>query len=302
MSENIKDTLKSLSTAQLREMQKILTVGVAAYSAVDRAYLCHKSPPKGYPEDKSEYGDPACYRYPLNTKQRCISAWRYVHQERNRRILGKKFSSVASKIKKYAKEHYDLDLQAEAGLDWEEEFSILYDMFTGGERAEDVEYSETNSNEVNKVDEKEIAELQNRITSLTDELKEVKETLTSKEEELSQKSSEIETITQERDELSQFKADVEKERANAQRLSDLKEKAKEAGVEIDMDAEADKWIQMDDSVFDFVLAKMVENKSKAEATASKSDKTDIPPIISSSDEDEDDTKSKARKYLLSKEK
>ena len=104
--------LDGVSTVQLKEIKNILTVGTPANAGVDNSaitqdYLCHKSPPKGYPEDKEQYGDSECYRYPLNNKARCLAAWRYVHQKNNKDILGDKFKKVESKIKSYAKKHYE---------------------------------------------------------------------------------------------------------------------------------------------------------------------------------------------------
>jgi hypothetical protein len=137
--------LKKLTVPQLLEMKRIITNGPLATAeeksdeAADKSYLCHKSPPAGYPKEKSEYGDPACYRYPLNTKARCLAAWRYVHHADNSRILGGKLKSVESKIRRYAKEHYNLDLEVgeSATSEWAKYFMEYYDSETMGERFKD---------------------------------------------------------------------------------------------------------------------------------------------------------------------
>lgn len=40
----------------------------------------HKSPPKGYPQNRSQYGDPDNYKYPLDTPERIMAAMRYYNQ------------------------------------------------------------------------------------------------------------------------------------------------------------------------------------------------------------------------------
>jgi len=90
--------LSDLPTPQLKAIRQILVAGAPSKAEKEDltsvSQLCHKSPPKGYPKEKSSYGDPACFRYPLNTKAKALAAWRYVHQASNKQILGTKFKSI----------------------------------------------------------------------------------------------------------------------------------------------------------------------------------------------------------------
>jgi len=64
----------------------------------------HKSPPKGYPEKKKEYGDPANYKYPLDTERHVRAAWSYIHQERNRKQYSPaQFKAICERIKRAGK-------------------------------------------------------------------------------------------------------------------------------------------------------------------------------------------------------
>ena len=64
----------------------------------------HKSPPKGYPKKKKEYGDPANYKYPLDTEKHVRAAWSYIHQERNRKqYTPAEFNAICARIKKAGK-------------------------------------------------------------------------------------------------------------------------------------------------------------------------------------------------------
>jgi hypothetical protein len=40
----------------------------------------HKTPPKGFPENRSQYADPDNYKYPLDTAERIMAAFRYYNQ------------------------------------------------------------------------------------------------------------------------------------------------------------------------------------------------------------------------------
>lgn len=40
----------------------------------------HKTPPKGFPENRSQYADPDNYKYPLDTAERVMAAFRYYNQ------------------------------------------------------------------------------------------------------------------------------------------------------------------------------------------------------------------------------
>lgn len=64
----------------------------------------HKSPPKGYPKKKKEYGDPANYKYPLDTEKHVRAAWSYIHQERNRKQYSPaQFKAICDRIKNAGK-------------------------------------------------------------------------------------------------------------------------------------------------------------------------------------------------------
>lgn len=275
--------LKNLSTPQLRAMRQILAAGVPARAEDDsisqRDQLCHKSPPKGYPKEKSQYGDPACYRYPLNTKARCLAAWRYVHHADNKRILGSKFKSIESKIKRYAKEHYNLDLQVgeSEDFDFEQAFLEYYDAETMGERLdpceielEPEESDEASTNEVNKKmeDKEKIEALETENTTLKNE----KSTL---ETRVSESATQIETLTgelnsqkEELETLRAYKKEQEEAAERAEKIKNIKAKLEEAGVEADVDAEADYWLNMNDDVLKTTIAKLSEMKSKGTASAS----------------------------------
>jgi hypothetical protein len=65
-----------------------------------------KSPPKGYPKDKSLYADPKNWKYPLDNKKRAKSAWSYINMPRNRKgYSNKELSMIESKIKKALKRY-----------------------------------------------------------------------------------------------------------------------------------------------------------------------------------------------------
>lgn len=75
------------------------------------AMVEHKTPPKGYPKDKSEYADPSRYKYPINSKSRVLSAWRYINQKKNQKgYSAEEISQIKSRIKKAGKK-YGLDLK-----------------------------------------------------------------------------------------------------------------------------------------------------------------------------------------------
>ena len=200
----------AVPTSKLLAIRKILEVGVPASAETKtveaavqpKAYLCHKSPPAGYPSDKSEYGDPACYRYPLDTKARCMSAWRYVHQKDNMAILGDKAKSVISKIKSYAKEHYKMDLQAGESevINWEQAFNEYYDSETMGERCESIVLQPEDSKDKSEV-KMEKDEKDTKLASLETENKSLKDKIA----ELETKSSKVEALTTE---LNGFKAEI----------------------------------------------------------------------------------------------
>lgn len=64
----------------------------------------HKSPPKGYPKSKIEYADPKNYKYPINTKDRVMAAWRYINMPRNQKqYTSADLSYIKNKIKNAGK-------------------------------------------------------------------------------------------------------------------------------------------------------------------------------------------------------
>jgi hypothetical protein len=283
--------LEELSIPQLREIRRVIVTGVSAQAeADDRSYLCHKSPPKGYPKEKSEYGDPECYRYPLNTKSRCLAAWRYVHHADNKTILSGKFKRVESKIKSYAKSHYDLDLQVgeSDAFDWAQAFVEYYDAETMGERCENIVLESDaligENKNMNEIEQIAALEAENA------NLKKDKETLTSEKANLEGKASQVDSLTQELNNLKNevetlrlFKVDTEKAAERANRISEIKAKLVEAGIEsnLDNESEAKYWLDMSEETFKLTVSKMVELKKEAKTSAS----VKIPNLSNASEED-----------------
>jgi|GEM_PF-3067748 len=304
--------LSEVSTPQLMEIKKVLSAGVRAKAetsiAQEKSYLCHKSPPAGYPKEKADYGDPACYRYPLNTESRCLAAWRYVHQADNKAILGDKFKSVESKIRSYAKKQYNLDLQVGESdeFNWEQAFVEYYDTETMGERCDTIvlepEESDSNS-EVDIMDEKEkITALEAEVKTLKDE----KESWSSEKTDLEAKASQVEALTQELttlktevEALRKFKTDTEEAAQRADKIKGIKSKLDEAGIEADVETEADYWLSMTEDTLTKTIAKMSALSKGAKASAS----IKVPPV---GGEDEPDARKvvsdalKARKQAKDK--
>jgi phage shock protein A len=272
--------LKNLTTPQLYAIKSILENGVTAVAEKEYAgknsALCNKSPPAGYPTDKTEYGDPQCYRYPLNTKERCLAAWRYVHQAGNKSILGDKFSSIEGKIKSYAKKKYNLDLQSGASevVDWMTTMLDFYDSETSGEG-----YSSSSQEVV--MEEKDIKALQDSLAAKETELVSTKTKLSASETklsemeksigELSTKVAQLETLTKELNDakaeltaLRQFKADTEAAAKKATDIKAVSEKLAGAGfTSVDVAAEADYWLSMSETNLATTIAKMTEIKNTA---------------------------------------
>ena len=242
--------VKDLTTPQLKAIKRILVSGIPItaedLSTAAPSQLCHKSPPKGYPKDKSDYGDSECYRYPLNTKSRCVSAWRYVHQARNKEVLGSKFDKVESKIKGYAKEHYNLELEtAEADtFNWEEIFNEYYDGETMGERCTEI--------------------------LLEDETIDIDIDMSEKLKELETKTAEMEV---ELSGLRTYKQLIEAEKALAEKKKARQDKATESGVTIDL--EDPKWLEVSDELFDFMLSQLKQVKT----VQAQNNPIIIPPIL-----------------------
>jgi hypothetical protein len=259
------EIFKQLTVPQLQEIRKIIKDGIVATAeskviepieeAAEKSYLCHKSPPAGYPKDKSQYGDPACYRYPLNTKARCLAAWRYVNQVDNAKILGGKAGSVKSKIKSYAKKNYNLDLESgdekkeESTIDWAKIFAEYYDSETMGERCDDIilepEVQEVKKleDEKDKVTEQAAQACDPKIQELETQFKDATDKLTEANKEL---------IV-----LREFKQKVDADAARAELLKNRKLIVEKANLKIDLEAEA-KWLEMSDDVFTFAINQMSE--------------------------------------------
>jgi hypothetical protein len=243
--------------------------------------LCNKSAPKGYPKDKSEYGDPACYRYPLDTKARCLAAWRYVHQKDNWSILGDKAKSVESKIKSYANKHYNLDLQTGESevVDWQQIFVDYYDGETMGERCElivlEPEESEK-TNEVKNMDDKEkLAALEQEVATLKTD----KANLETKVTQIAAITKELNDQKAELEALRKFKSDTEEAAKRADRIKVIKSKLDEAGLDSTVEAETDYWLGMSDEVLAKTITKMGDIKKGAQASAEKKD-IKVPPVSS----------------------
>ena len=274
--------LSDLSTSQLLAFKQIIVAGVQSQAdaefsefAQDRERLCHKSPPKGYPKEKSQYGDSECYRYPLNTKARCLAAWSYVHHVDNKALLGKKFKGVESKIKTYAKKNYDLDLQVGGSeeFNWAQAFMEYYDSENMGERCECIVLEPDNSEEAkNKMDiDEKVETLEKEVTDLKSE----RDTLAAKISDLEGKASQVDTFTQElndqKDELEnlrKFKSDTEEAAEKAERIKNIKSMLEAADVKADVDAEVDYWLGMSDEVLKLTISKMGELSKGAKASAS----------------------------------
>lgn len=252
--------LKELSTPQLFAIKSIIKNGSVATAEVlpneavkgnsAQEEVCHKSPPKGYPTDKDQYADPACWRYPLNSKARCLAAWRYVHQERNKKVLGDKFSSIASKIKSYAKKHYSLDLQegASANIDWFEIFTEYYESETAGDG-----FMENTENTQS-------------VEAMTLELTNVKAELSAIKTKCEVLDKELADIKTERDTLLKFKEEKEKEEIKTKLVASRKALIEEAGLGLDVTSEIDKWLTLSDEQFKFTIDKLSEIKKSASAS------------------------------------
>jgi len=64
----------------------------------------HDSPPEGYPKNKSQYADPANFKYPIDTAERVRAALRYIGKEKNAsEYSSSDLAKVKSRIHKAAK-------------------------------------------------------------------------------------------------------------------------------------------------------------------------------------------------------
>lgn len=73
--------------------------------------ISHNAPPKGYPKNKSQYADPTNYKYPIDSKERVLAAWRYINKSKNQQGYSpSQVAGIKGRIKGAAKK-YGLDLQ-----------------------------------------------------------------------------------------------------------------------------------------------------------------------------------------------
>ena len=267
--------LSKIPVPQLLAIKNILIAGALTKAAVTRSPLCHEAPPAGYPKDKSQYGDESCYRYPLNTKARCLAAWRYVHQEQNKSILGDKFGSVEKKIKSYAKDKYGLDLQTSESSfsDWENCFTEFYDSETSGDGF--AKFSE----EI--MSEKELEALQTKFEEAETKISDVEKKLSESETRLQELTTELGAQTQELETLRKFKSDTEEAAIKAEKIKNIKTKLEEAGLSGDIDAEIDYWLSMSEETLHTTINKLstISKETKAEKVVK------VPPVNSSTPED-----------------
>lgn len=293
----MKVDLSRVPTPQLLAIKRILTVGASAVAETEKSQLCHKSPPKGYPKEKSDYGDPTCYRYPLNTKARCLAAWRYVHHADNKSILGGKFKNIEGKIRKYAKEHYNLDLEVSESdvVDWAQVFFNYYDAETMEERAEETllvgsnEGASTIEVEMNENDTNGDTTAQE--TANVVEASVVPEGTKAESVALEEKASQVEALTKELTDLKAevetlrlFKADTEASVERAEHIKSIKSKLEEVGLDSNIEIEADYWLSMNEDTLTKTIVKMSELSKGAKASAS----IRVPPV--NVDDSESDAK------------
>ena len=66
----------------------------------------HATPPKGYPSNRTEYADPANYKYPLDTEAHVRAAWSYINMPRNSaKYSSAELSAIKSRIKRAGKKY-----------------------------------------------------------------------------------------------------------------------------------------------------------------------------------------------------
>jgi len=114
-----------------------------------------------------------------------------------------------------------------------------------------------------------------RIEALENEVKTLKDERDALASEKSEQASQVETLTKElndyREELEtlrKFKTDTEEAAEKAERIKSIKTLLEEAGVETDVDAEADYWLNMSEDVLKLTISKMGELSKGAKASAS----------------------------------
>jgi hypothetical protein len=86
---------------------------------------------------------------------------------------------------------------------------------------------------------------------------------------LSEVQAELVKITEENKVLKSFKDEAEKATKKAELIKTRKAKIVEAGLDVDIDTESDKWLSMSEEVFEFTVTKMSEIKKLSVSNASK---------------------------------
>jgi len=77
------------------------------------ALITHKSPPKDYPKEKTEYADPKNYKYPINNESRVRAAWSYINKPHNQKgYTPAEVAAIKSRIKKAGKK-YGIDFESD---------------------------------------------------------------------------------------------------------------------------------------------------------------------------------------------
>jgi len=66
----------------------------------------HDSPPEGYPKNKSQYADPANFKYPIDNAERVRAAWSYINKDKNAsEYSSSDLGKVKSRIKKAGRKY-----------------------------------------------------------------------------------------------------------------------------------------------------------------------------------------------------
>lgn len=199
----------------------------------------------------------------------------------NKILLGQLLSSVRSEIAK----------RNEGDL-------AVAEVAVGAEQKLEPELEKANL-EVKIMDEKDIQALQEDLGAKKAELESTVAELDKTKEEIQAQASQMESLTTEmtqiKDELEglrKFKQEAEEAQKRVELLTDRKAKVEQAGLTLDIEADADKWLGMSDEVFDFTITQMSEILKGASASASVN-----VPNITSNQEDESDAKSIVKEGL-----
>ncbi len=150
--------------------------------------------------------------------------------------------------------------------------------------------------DVNKDKEAEVIRMDKELESALKEKSDLEGSLREKETDIAAKASQIEALTTEFNDLKTeveglrtYKEDRVKSDERAELVKARKSKIEDAGLEIDIEADADKWLEMSDDVFAFTIAKMSELRKGSNASASLK----IPALTG----DESDPKETVREAL-----